>query len=328
MGVRLDVERGGAALTRVVAVSDFHALIPSCMLEVSGAVLHPVSYMAARNNALAVAGVFLSQPGYAFARAGLAASSVITAIGHARTPTLAAVEAALRALPDRAKVPLRYCTLGEAHRERVCILTVDRTWSDMVAWSRHDGGPAGQWRRRVCPPPPPGPPPAPQTARFPALPGASQAAAELARSLCLVEVAIPAMCDGVHASTFVGAGVVIDAAQGLVLTDRNTVPIACADVTLTFAASAEVPGTVVFLHPVHNLALVRFDRALLGETQLRTAELAPAAPAVGDSVDFVGLTASNQIVCQKVSITKYERVVIGDASPPRYRCVGAGVGAL
>jgi C-terminal processing protease CtpA/Prc len=42
--VTLDVERGGQALQRRLAVADLHAVTPAAMLQVSGAVLHSLSY--------------------------------------------------------------------------------------------------------------------------------------------------------------------------------------------------------------------------------------------------------------------------------------------
>lgn len=47
-----------------------------------------------------------------------------------------------------------------------------------------------------------------------------------------------ALADGVHARNFKGAGVVVahGGEKGLVLTDRNTAPIATVDVLISFAA--------------------------------------------------------------------------------------------
>ena len=53
---------------------------------------------------------------------------------------------------------------------------------------------------------------------------------------------------------------------GYVVVDRNTVPIAIGDVTITFAGSLEVNGKIEQLHPLHNLAMVSYDPQSIGDT--------------------------------------------------------------
>ena len=51
---------------------------------------------------------------------------------------------------------------------------------------------------------------------------------------------------------------------GIVLVDRNTVPIASCDILISFAAfPLEVSGRVEYLHPTHNFALVSYDARAL-----------------------------------------------------------------
>lgn len=55
-----------------------------------------------------------------------------------------------------------------------------------------------------------------------------------------------------------GNGLVVhhSATLGLVVVDRNTVPVGPADVNLSFGAHpAELAAHVVFLHPLHNFAV-------------------------------------------------------------------------
>lgn len=116
------------------------------------------------------------------------------------------------------------------------------------------------------------------------------------------------MLDGVHSQHFFGTGVIIYHSQsmGLVAVDKNTVAISASDVMLSFAAfPIEIPGEVnnfcnteysplvdilfyylsclphlqvVFLHPVHNYALITYDPSALGavgSSAVRAAELLP-----------------------------------------------------
>ena len=84
---------------------------------------------------------------------------------------------------------------------------------------------------------------------------------------------MPYSVSGVTERNYHGTGLVIDAARGLVVTDRNTVPVSIGDVRLTFAGTVEVPGKVEFIHPLHNLAVVSYDPKLIGTTPVRSAKL-------------------------------------------------------
>lgn len=312
----LSIERGGTPAVRAVRVCNLHALIPTQFLEVSGAVLHPLSYMAARNHALPVAGVYVSQPGYMLGRADVPLHAIVTGLAGTTIRTLADLAATLATLHDGARVPLRFVCLSDAHRARVAIVQVDARWFETRLWTRNDV--SGLWEPRACDTPPPAPPLQPQTTTFPPIhdaeaegeadhdenavgeeegeegeaaggddehaaggAGDSEAAvgkaalaaaggpsaaygggvplhtltgeqlqraakasavSRLYRALVLVEANIPQMIDGVHASTFLGVGYIVDKRAGLVVVDRNTAPIALADITLTFAASLEVPA--------------------------------------------------------------------------------------
>lgn len=352
--VKVLVERGGRQHARTIAVCDLHALIPCQFLEISGAVIHPLSYMAARNNALPVMGCYVSQPGYMLSRADVAQHAVITAIGKTKVYTLQDLANALAALPDATKVPVRHFILGDK-RERVQVIQIDRRWFELILWTRNDT--TGLWDATVFPPPPPRPRLLPQSTTFPSLPAThdlrrhtrlasdgaelfgltspparpgTSAYSLMFRALVMVEFHIPQMCDGVHASSFIGVGVVTDKRRGLVVVDRNTVPAAVGNIQLTFAASLEVPATVLYMHPIHNFAILQYDPALIGTTPVTEVRLvgyaerlspdkAACALDVGDSCEFVGLSVSHTPIVQSCTVTKVERIVVADASPPRYR---------
>ncbi|XP_041003350.1 protease Do-like 7 [Juglans microcarpa x Juglans regia] len=153
-------------------------------------------------------------------------------------------------------------------------------------------------------------------------------------TLVMFEVHVPPSCmlDGVHSQHFFGTGVIIYHSQsmGLVVVDKNTVAISASDVMLSFAAfPIEIPGEVVFLHPVHNYALVAYDPSALGANgaSVRAAELLPD-PALrrGDSVYLVGLSRSLQATSRKSIVTNpCAALNIGSADCPRYRATNMEV---
>ncbi|KAL3640391.1 Protease Do-like 7 [Castilleja foliolosa] len=153
-------------------------------------------------------------------------------------------------------------------------------------------------------------------------------------TLVMLEVHVPSSCmlDGVHSQHFFGTGVIIHHSKtmGLVVVDKNTVAVSVSDVMLSFAAyPIEIPGEVVFLHPVHNFALVAYDPSALGAgaSVVRAAELLPE-PALrrGDSVCLVGLSRSLQATSRKSFVTNPSAVLnIGSAGSPRYRATNMEV---
>ena len=134
------------------------------------------------------------------------------------------------------------------------------------ATTRSGSGPA-----RRSPAGPDAPPPKPGTTRF-ARTGDKLVDA-LAPSLVLVEFNMPYSISGVTERNYHGTGVVIDAVRGLVAVDRNTVPVSLGDVRLTFAGTVEVDATVEYVHPLHNLAVVRYDPRQLGDTPVQAVKL-------------------------------------------------------
>ncbi|CAA0841081.1 Protease Do-like 7 [Striga hermonthica] len=153
-------------------------------------------------------------------------------------------------------------------------------------------------------------------------------------TLVMLEVHVPSSCmlDGVHSQHFFGTGVIIyhSKTMGLVAVDKNTVAVSVSDVMLSFAAyPIEIPGEVVFLHPVHNFALVAYDPSALGAgaSVVRAAELLPE-PALrrGDPVCLVGLSRSLQATSRKSFVTNPSAALnIGSADCPRYRATNMEV---
>ncbi|KAF5749985.1 protease Do-like 7 isoform X1 [Tripterygium wilfordii] len=168
-----------------------------------------------------------------------------------------------------------------------------------------------------------------------AVANASLAERVIEPTLVMLEVHIPQSCmvDGVHSQHFFGTGVIIYHSQdmGLVAVDKNTVAITASDVMLSFAAfPIEIPGEVVFLHPVHNYALVAYNPSALGSigaSVVRAAELVPE-PALrrGDSVCLVGLSRSLQATSRKSIVTNpCAALNIDSADSPRYRATNMEV---
>ncbi|MBL8973951.1 MAG: trypsin-like peptidase domain-containing protein [Myxococcales bacterium] len=312
----LDIERGGQPLRVTPTVHDLHAITPASFLEVGGAVLHDLSYQRARNPQVPLRGAYLASAGYMFAPLDLERAVILTIAGRP-TPDLAAATLVLQTLAHGARATVRYYDLEAPTRERVAVITVDRRWFAMTRHTRDDT--TGLWPAAVLPPPPPALPPQPTTIAFPH--SDDPRIAGLLPSLVTVDAAIPYKIDGVHAIRFRGAGLVLDAGRGLVVTDRNTVPVALVDLRITLAGGLEIPATPIFLHPHHNYAILRYDPALVGATPVRSAALHPRTLAPGDPVRVVALKANHRVFCHSTEISAVEPVDLPLPRPPRFRAM-------
>ena len=313
--ISLDVERGGEPLQVRVPVVDLHAITPASFLEVGAATLHDLSYQLARQFQIPLRGVYVASSGYMFAPTGLDRGAVITHVAGQPTPDLRALEARLAAAPSGAKIPIRFFDIETPRREQVAVVTMERCFFRMQRRERDDA--TGLWPATPSPPPPPPPPPEPITT---ALPQADDPPARaLAGALVTVAAELPHKIDGIHAAGFRGVGLVVDADRGLVLVDRNVVPVALAELRLTVAGAIEIPARPVFLHPLHNYAILAYDPARLGATPLRGADLLSREPRPGEPVWMVGLRRDQRLFAQRAEVATYDALDLPLPRPPRYR---------
>lgn len=315
--VTLELERGGESVTTELEVGDLHAITPDTFLEASRGIFHPLSYMQARNHNLPIAGVYVAQSGYAFQNGGVPERTVITALDGEATPDLETFQAALESKAHGARVRVRYYKVSDPRREIEAVVRMDRAWHAMQRCSRDAA--TGDW---PCVESPPAPEPSsaePATVAFPAK--GSKAARALASSLVKVDVEIPYPTAGVKSSNYLGVGLVVDAERGLVLTDRDTVPVRLADIFLTFGGQARVPARVRYLHPVHNLAVLEYDPALLGTSEVTAISLLDTPVETGDRVWQVGIDGAGNLVDYETTVARTYSMSLGASRTPRFRDV-------
>ncbi len=313
--VRLGVERGGVAHELSAEVQDLHAVTPAEYVELSGAVLHPLSLQLARSYGVPVAGIVLAARGYAFSRSGIPPRALVLELGDVSLPDLDALERELSRLADGERVRVRWSELSRPELPQESVLRIDRRWFAARRCSRDDT--LGRFVcRELASPPAPRPAQA-ATARLETSgPGPSE---RLARSLVSVNFDVPYGIDGVHGAAFTGAGLVVDATRGLVLVDRDTVPVTLGDVEIGFGGSLTLDGRVLALHPEHNLALVAYDPAQLGATPVESAELRDEPLAPGDPVWLVTLSERHQLLARQSSVERVDAPVLALPRVPRFR---------
>src|ERR1700692_3733582 len=313
--VNVEVQRGRETLRHALDVQSLSAITADEYIEFGEAVVHTLSYQQARHFNVPIKGVYVANPGYVFGSAGIPRAALISSFHGKKVDDLKDFEAALADLADGASAPVRYVTLEDPRAAQLKVIRMDRRWFPARKCKSDDG--LGTW---PCVGISPGPVPTsvkPASTQF-AKTGDVRIA-HLAPSLVMVNFDMPYSESGVTEKNYHGTGVIVDAVRGLVAIDRNTVPIAMGDVRITFAGTVEVPGKVVFIHPLHNLAVVAYDPKSIGTTPVRAATLLTKTLSAGDDVWVVGQRADSKIQSQKTQISSVDAVSFPLSRTLRFR---------
>ncbi|HVO46783.1 MAG TPA: trypsin-like peptidase domain-containing protein [Steroidobacteraceae bacterium] len=313
--VTLDLERGGKAISARLPIGDLHAITPSAYAEFGDAVLNTLSYQQARHFNVPVRGVYIANPGYMFAAAGIPRGAVITMMDSRKIDTLADVEAHIAQLGDGDRTTIRYITIDDPNGSQLRSVRMDRRWFPAHHCDRDDR--VGLWDCKDLPAGPPSRPIKVSTTEYPKY--KDPRLETLAPSLAMVTFDMPYSVSGITERNYHGTGLIVDAQRGLVVVDRNTVPVAVGDVTVTFAGTVQVPGRVVYVHPQHNLAVVAYDPKLIGTTPVKSARLAPRDLAAGESVWVVGLGADSEVRSRNTEIASIDPLELPLSRTMRFR---------
>lgn len=313
--VTVEVERGGKRVKATLMVTDLHVITPDDYIEIGNAVLNDLSYQQARHFNRLVEHVYVADPGYMLSRSAIPRGAVITEVGGAPVPDLPAFEEAIEKLADGDRTTFRYVTIEDPQNSIVRSVQIDRTWFPARYCSRDDE--TGIWPCRDLAGGAAVPDPEAGSTRFPTY--GERRVDAIAPSLVMVNFDLPYTVSGVAERHYYGTGLIVDADRGFVLVDRNTVPVAMGDVAITFAGSLEITGQVEFVHPLHNLAIVSYDPALIGDTPVRTARLSTRKPGAGDEVLVVGLKADHQIAYQSSTVSSVDPLTLPLSRTLRFR---------
>ncbi|MCP1727451.1 S1-C subfamily serine protease [Natronospira proteinivora] len=315
--LQLDIRRGSETQRVELTVGDLKTITPTEYVEAGGATLNPLSYQQARHFNRPPGSVYVAAPGFMLGRAGIPRGSIIRSLDGQETPDIETFREVFEGLNDGARVPVRYTRLDEPHREVLATLSIDRTWfpgrqcrmeANTGRWPCEEFASAPENRNLQA-----------GTVRFGDY--RDERAQRLSRSLVWVEFDMPYRVEGMDGVGFTGTGVVVDAAEGLVLTDRSAVPSRMGDLRLTFASSMEVPGEVVFLHPLNNLALVQYDPVLLVGSEVRSASFNPRRPRSGDDIWVVGHRPDQSLMSRRTEAGSFDPLRLSLSSSFRFRDV-------
>jgi S1-C subfamily serine protease len=314
--VEILVERGGQRLEHKIKVDDLHAITPDEYVEYGDGVFHNLSYQQARHFYRPVSGVYVANPGYVFGKAAIPRGSIVTGIGSTLLRSLDDFQRVLESLPDDAQAPVRFVTFDEPTTERQRLITNDRSWFPAQRCHRDDK--QGVWPCQALAPSPPREPLSPSEGTTFPRQGERHVQAVMP-SLVMVNFDMPYTVSGVADRYYYGTGLIADAERGLVVVDRNTVPVAMGDVRLTFAGSLEIPGRVEYIHPLHNLAVVSYDPKLIGNTPVKGAVFLNKTLLPGDDVAVVGMGPDFRMLSQSSEVANVSAAAFPLSRTLRFR---------
>jgi len=313
--ISIEVERGGRSIHEELLVTDLHSVSPDRFLQFGDAIVNDLSYQQARHYNRPVKGVYVANPGYVLSKAAIPRGAVISEVGGESVDSISDMEGILATLADGDRTTIRYNTIEDPRNSIVRSIQMDRTWFPSGSCQRDDA--TGIWPCRALDEGP----------AEPALESGSTSFNQygerridvIAPSLVMVNFDLPYTVSGVAEKHYYGTGLIVDKDRGLVVVDRNTVPVAMGDVSITFAGSLEVRGKVEYIHPLHNLAVVSYDPASIGDTPVKSARLNTAALSSGDDVWVVGLKSDHQLVHQKTTVASVDPMILPLSRTLRFR---------
>lgn len=313
--VEMLICRAGTELHLEVDIADLHSLIPRSFVELGLDTLHQMGYHTARRAHLPLdGGMYLARTGYVFESLGCGRASLITHVNGSPTPTADAFVKALQDIPDRQYFPVSWYELADFMRDRnvkTGFAKMSRSWSPLRLWQCVFESGREHWEATNLPEvskeqEPMTPP------RVMGLAGVDPLVQQLQNSLVNVRFRTDRrFCtEAPHQGSADGAGILVDAELGLVLTDRHAAPQSLGDVEVSLAGSVTLDGEVIFIHPLHNVAVVRCDPKALAalkkaKVPLKAAQLARGAhgmPRVGEAMIFVGFDNQGNIFSARVNV--------------------------
>jgi S1-C subfamily serine protease len=319
--ISVTIQRAGEDMDVQLEVGNLHDITPDKFVSVAGASFHELSYQQARLYAISLknAGVFVCEAAGSFRFAdGYASGWLIQEVDNQPTLNLDAFIEVMKQIPDRKRIVIRYKHLRDLHSANTSITSVDRHWHAKIRIATRNDT-TGLWDFKPIADAVPAVPPVPRRANFVTMSSTYPKAADIVRSFVRVLVSMPVKLDGFPKMNKQGYGLVVDAEQGLVLVSRAILPYDLCDITLCIADSIFTDASVVFMHPLQNYAIVKYDPSLVN-APVQTPKFATEFIKKGAETIFFGLNQNFRPVITKTTVTDITTVAIpSSAITPRYR---------
>ncbi|XP_026444897.1 protease Do-like 7 isoform X2 [Papaver somniferum] len=146
--IDLSIQRGDISVTVNLLVQDLHSITPNSFLEVSGAVIHTLSYQQARNFRFKCGVLYVAKPGYLLSREAVPRHAIIKKFAEKEISQMDDLIAVLSELSTGARVPLEYISHLDRRRSKSVLVTVGRHewYGPPQIYTRNDS--TGLWTAR------------------------------------------------------------------------------------------------------------------------------------------------------------------------------------
>jgi S1-C subfamily serine protease len=251
-----------------------------------------------------------------FERAGVGTGSVIVEIDGAGVSGVRDLAEVLATIPDGEPFVVRSFRLSQPQLTTDASVVMDRRWFPARLCGRDDA--TGGWPCvDLAEAAPQNAPVARMDVGFP--PTGDKVGRIVQPSLVGVRVEVPYQVAGVQGAHYTGSGLVVDAARGWVIVDRDTVPNALAEVWIELADAVEIPAKVAAVHPIHGLALVAYDPRDAEGVPLTAATFAAEPLAPGDERTWVAADRDGTILVRDAVVERIEPIALSLEGAPRFR---------
>lgn len=302
--ITIDFERGGQSQNVEIIVDDLHAITPSRFVEGCGSIFHNLSYQMSRHYSLPIYGVYLANSGYCFDKAGMTRGNVIVGINDIPIYDITSFYDIIKTTPDNEDLMVSYFSLGDPANIQHTVVNWDRLWFPLSNWNRDDS--LGIWSREIS-----------EDIDIEIQEKIQETtlvqvddrvANKLGSSIVVVDFDVPYTISAVYGDAYRGGGLVLDKEKGIIVVDKDTVPIAGGDIEVTFEGDVTVPAHFLWSHPVHNMTLIQYDPRLIGNTPVRSAVLKSTDLSPGDRVWMVGRKYQHELVWKKTEVSRIDPI--------------------
>ncbi|KAJ2307136.1 hypothetical protein IWW55_001122 [Coemansia sp. RSA 2706] len=318
--IDITVVRGGKTIEVRAPVQDMHKLTPSRLVTFGGCVVHNLSYQLAYGSTLPPRGVFMTATGNFLPNLDESMGYVIERIADQPVSDIDEFVAVLRSLPDHEPVSVVTYSVSDIHTKENTTVAIAHQWYPISMYTHNNQ--TGLWDRtkikrhsRVANF-------SPTNIRLPVLsdPRAGKAA-DLTRAMVGVSCSLPLSIEGINKIGIVDYGVIVDAARGLVVASRRTIPLSVCNLALIFGDSLCIPAKLRFLHPTHNFAIIQYDPQRIGTNNIKQATLSSTQPRQGDAAHMITYNRTSNTMCVNTVVSNMWEILVPIQYPPHWRCI-------